>query len=97
LLVALAVLGLQAAIYLRGEYLEKEMQLARSAQTDWLPGNVPLPYVDFAAGIVAADHVGGDFYDLFETHAGQISIVLGDISGKGIPAALLASVVQGSI
>ncbi len=46
---------------------------------------------------IAADHVGGDFYDIFEAEPGKIAIVLGDVSGKGIPAALLVSVLQGAI
>jgi phosphoserine phosphatase RsbU/P len=53
--------------------------------------------VDFAASVATADHVGGDFYDIFEADSGKIAIVLGDVSGKGIPAALLVSVVQGAI
>jgi len=74
------------------------MRLARSVQSDLLPKAASVsPCIDFAASAVAADHVGGDFYDLFETDSGKVSIVLGDVSGKGIPAALLASVLQGAI
>ncbi|HEX4808568.1 MAG TPA: PP2C family protein-serine/threonine phosphatase [Bryobacteraceae bacterium] len=42
-------------------------------------------------------HVGGDFYDIFEAESGKVVIVLGDVSGKGVPAALLVSVLQGAI
>lgn len=98
LLASMIVLGLRAPIYLRGKYLEREMQLARHVQGELLPKATSVsPHIEFAAAAVAADHVGGDFYDVFETDSGKISIVLGDISGKGIPAALLASVVQGAI
>ncbi len=98
LLVAMIVMGLRAPLYLRGNYLEREMQLARRVQSDLLPKTASVsPYVEFAASAIAADHVGGDFYDLFEADSGKVSIVLGDVSGKGIPAALLASVVQGAI
>ena len=98
LLAAMIVMGLRAPVYLRGNYLEREMQLARCVQSDLLPKAASVsPYIDFAASAVAADHVGGDFYDLFETDSAKVSIVLGDVSGKGIPAALLASVVQGAI
>jgi sigma-B regulation protein RsbU (phosphoserine phosphatase) len=46
---------------------------------------------------MAADHVGGDFYDIFEAYPNQTAIVLGDVSGKGVSAALLVSVLQGAI
>jgi hypothetical protein len=41
--------------------------------------------------------VGGDFYDVFEAETGQTAIVLGDVSGKGVPAALLVSMLHGAI
>jgi serine phosphatase RsbU (regulator of sigma subunit) len=98
LLVALAVIGLRAPNYLRGKYLENEMQIARHVQSDLLPKPVGVsPHVEFAAAAMAADTVGGDFHDIFETDSGKISLVLGDASGKGVPAALLASVIQGAI
>jgi hypothetical protein len=98
LLAAMIVMGVRAPVHLRGEYLEREMQLARRVQGDLLPKAVSVsPHIEFAAEAVAADHVGGDFYDLFETESGKVTILLGDVSGKGIPAALLASVVQGAV
>lgn len=98
LLVSVAVIGLRAPYYFRGKYLERELQLAKRVQSDLQPKphSIPSP-VKFAALAVAADHVGGDFYDLFEADSGKIAIVLGDVSGKGIPAALLVSVLQGAI
>ena len=98
LLASMAVIGLRAPNYLRGKYLERELQLARRVQNDLQPKAVSVsPYIDFAATAAAADHVGGDFYDIFETDSGRIAIVLGDVSGKGVSAALLVSVVQGAI
>jgi sigma-B regulation protein RsbU (phosphoserine phosphatase) len=41
--------------------------------------------------------VGGDLYDVFETDDGEVALVLGDVSGKGLPAALLMGVVQGAV
>ncbi|HEY3743205.1 MAG TPA: PP2C family protein-serine/threonine phosphatase [Bryobacteraceae bacterium] len=98
LLLALAVIGLRAPRYLRGRYLEGELQLAKRVQGDLQPKprSIP-PCVEFAASAVAADHVGGDFYDIFETDSGKVVIVLGDVSGKGVSAALLVSVIQGAI
>ena len=98
LLVSVAVIGLRAPHYLRGKYLESELQLARRVQSDLQPKPHSVsPHVEFAASAVAADHVGGDFYDIFEAASGQIAIVLGDVSGKGVSAALLVSVLQGAI
>jgi hypothetical protein len=98
LLVSLAVIGFRAPHYVRGKYLESEMQLAKRVQGDLQPKPRSVsPHVEFAARAVAADHVGGDFYDIFEVESGKVAIVLGDVSGKGVPAALLVSVLHGAI
>jgi sigma-B regulation protein RsbU (phosphoserine phosphatase) len=98
LLVSLAVIGLRSPQYFRGKYLETELQLARRVQSDLRPKSQALsPHLQFAASAISADHVGGDFYDIFEAESGEIAIVLGDVSGKGIPAALLVSVIHGAI
>lgn len=74
------------------------MRLAKRVQSDLQPKVRSVsPYIEFAARAIAADHIGGDFYDIFEGEAGKIVIVLGDVSGKGVPAALLVSVLQGAI
>lgn len=98
LLLALTILALRMRQYVRGNYLEGELQLAKRVQANLQPKpqSVP-PEIDFAALAASADHVGGDFYDVFELEPGKIAIVLGDASGKGIPAALLASVLHGAI
>jgi sigma-B regulation protein RsbU (phosphoserine phosphatase) len=98
LLVSLAIIVLRARSYLRGRYLENELQLARRVQRDLQPKPASISSaVNFAASATAADHIGGDFYDIFELESGEIGIVLGDVSGKGVPAALLVSVLQGAI
>jgi hypothetical protein len=98
LLAALAMIALRAPHYLRGQHLESELQLARRVQNDLQPKPHSVSsHVDFAASAIAADHVGGDFYDIFEAEPGKIAIVLGDVSGKGVPAALLVNVLQGAI
>jgi len=98
LLASVVVIGLRAPHYFRGKYLEKELQLARRVQSDLQPKPDSVSaYVDFAARAMAADHVGGDFYDIFEAEPGKIAVVLGDVSGKGVPAALLVSVLHGAI
>jgi sigma-B regulation protein RsbU (phosphoserine phosphatase) len=98
LLAAIAVIGFRTPNYLRGKYLDKEMALARQVQDNLLPKAASVsPDVEFASAAVAADQVGGDFHDIFLTDSGRVSLVLGDASGKGISAALLASVIQGAI
>jgi serine phosphatase RsbU (regulator of sigma subunit) len=98
LLLSVAVIGLHAPHYVRGKYLESELKLAKRVQSDLQPKSCSVsPHVEFAARAVAADHVGGDFYDIFEAESGKVVIVLGDVSGKGVPAALLVSVLQGAI
>ena len=67
LLIAVAVIGLRTPQYLRGKYLESELLLAKRVQRDLQPKpNSISADVEFAASAVAADHVGGDFYDIFE-------------------------------
>jgi Stage II sporulation protein E (SpoIIE) len=98
LLLSVMVIGIRTPSYIRGKYLERELELAKRVQNDLQPKPLPVsPSVDFAASAQAADHVGGDFHDVFETAAGKIAIVLGDVSGKGVPAALLVSVLHGAI
>ena len=74
------------------EHLQKELQIARSLQASMLPRNfAELSRVE-GAGIFAimdpAKDVGGDFYDAFATGPDRIFVAIGDVSGKGIPAAL---------
>jgi serine phosphatase RsbU (regulator of sigma subunit) len=98
LLISVAVIGLRTPQYLRGKYLESELLLAKRVQRDLQPQPHSLSAdVIFAAAAIAADHVGGDFYDIFEAAPGTTAIVLGDVSGKGVSAALLVSVLQGAI
>jgi serine phosphatase RsbU (regulator of sigma subunit) len=98
LLAAMAVIGFRTPRYLRGKYLEKELDLARRVQSALLPTAVAIsPHLEFASVAIAADQVGGDFLDVFEIDTGRLSLVLGDVSGKGMSSALLASVVQGAI
>ena len=98
LLGAVIVLGLRFPHYMRGRRVEQELSLARRVQLDLFPSEdaatVALP---FAARCVPALQVGGDLYDVFETDDGEVALVLGDVSGKGLPAALLMGVVQGAV
>jgi sigma-B regulation protein RsbU (phosphoserine phosphatase) len=67
-------------------------------QRDLLPSTRNLPeQFQLAAEYQPAAHLSGDFYDLLPAGAEGAAFVLGDVSGKGIPAALLMGVLQGAI
>lgn len=71
------------------ERLERELQVAADIQLSILPDVLPVvPGFDFGACILPARRVGGDFYDVFQIHESQASIVIGDVADKGVPAAL---------
>jgi sigma-B regulation protein RsbU (phosphoserine phosphatase) len=72
--------------------------VARRVQQDLLPRECPdCTGLDFAVEFLPAFEVGGDFYDIFRVPNGDIALVLGDVSGKGLPAALLMGVSHGAI
>ena len=72
------------------ERLEEELRIARQIQQAFLPQDLPtLPGWQLAAYYQPAHEVGGDFYDFLTFADGRLGIVMGDVSGKGIPAALL--------
>ena len=69
--------------------IESEVKMATLVQEGFLPEATPdIPDFKFAAKTVPAKFVGGDFYDFIELEQGRLGIVLGDVSGKGVSAAL---------
>ena len=70
--------------------IEQELELARTIQDSALPKNFVFPRNDFEvyATMHPAREVGGDFYDFFFVDLNRIALVIADVSGKGIPAAL---------
>jgi sigma-B regulation protein RsbU (phosphoserine phosphatase) len=84
--------------YVRGQQIEGQLDLARRVQTDMLPArSKSIGRVDFAADCIPAWDVGGDYCDVFNAGAGNVAVVIGDISGKGISAALLMALIHGAI
>jgi len=80
------------------ETLRRDIALASDVQRRLLPDAPPHSQsVDFAAASVPARRIGGDYYDFVELRDGRIGIALADVSGKGVPAALIMSVVQASL
>jgi phosphoserine phosphatase RsbU/P len=73
--------------------LEEELEAARKLQMAMVPQSFPAPSAQFPVDLYAfmepAREVGGDLYDFFVTEAGTLCFLVGDVSGKGMPAALL--------
>ena len=80
------------------ETLRRDIALASDVQRRLLPEAPPrVECADFAAVSVPARRIGGDYYDFVELGDGRIGIALADVSGKGVAAALIMSVVQASL
>jgi serine phosphatase RsbU (regulator of sigma subunit)/anti-sigma regulatory factor (Ser/Thr protein kinase) len=72
------------------ERIEQEMAVAQLIQQQFLPNDLPdLPGWHVAAYYRPARAVGGDFYDFIALPGGQVGIVVGDVTDKGVPAALV--------
>ena len=70
--------------------VDQELSFAREIQNSFLPQELPeVPGLGFSATYRPALNIGGDFYDVLEIGPDEIYFVVGDVSGKGIPAALL--------
>ncbi|MFI5372362.1 MAG: PP2C family protein-serine/threonine phosphatase, partial [Candidatus Eisenbacteria bacterium] len=71
---------------------DREMQLARNIQRSFLLSEFPVrPRVDVHAENVSSREVSGDFYDVVSAGDGTLLLTIADVSGKGVPAALLSS------
>ena len=104
----LSLLANQAAIALQNahlhrqalekERLERELELAADIQRRLLPEVVPqVEGVELAGWSRPARHVGGDYYNLMSLPGGRVGAVLADVSGKGMPAALMVSTVHSAL
>ncbi|CAM3187724.1 PP2C family protein-serine/threonine phosphatase [Rhodothermus bifroesti] len=75
--------------------LEREMQLARQIQQRLLPRQLPqVPGVELAACARTSQQVGGDYYDVLQEPGGSLRLAIADVTGKGLPAALLMANLQ---
>ena len=93
---ALALQNAEAvsALLMRNK-LEFDLRLASSIQRYLLPENLPqTESLEFAVKYLPQQLIGGDFYDFFKLPHGKIGVVIGDVSGKGIPAAILMALCQ---
>jgi sigma-B regulation protein RsbU (phosphoserine phosphatase) len=76
--------------------LERDLALARELQFRLLPPSMPkLENLEVAAKFVPARAIGGDLYDFVHYSGSRLGIVIGDVSGKGAPAAIYAALVSG--
>jgi phosphoserine phosphatase RsbU/P len=76
--------------------LERDMQMAHELQLRLLPQKNPkLAKLEVAAKFIPARAIGGDLYDFFSYSSSRMGIVIGDVSGKGAPAAIYAALVSG--
>ncbi len=102
----LAAISLQAAVVLqnaayhaerlREERLRQEVMLARDIQQQFLPGDFDVigPTAELFARCHPAREVSGDLYDFFRLPDGRFAFFVGDVSGKGMPAALFMIAVR---
>lgn len=80
------------------ETVERELALAEETQKALLPSVIPVVEGwQLAAFSIPTRYVGGDFYDFLLSPSGTLVGVLGDVSGKGVAAALLSSMILGSL
>ncbi len=76
--------------------LERDLALARELQMRLLPQTLPKPaHLELAAKFVPARAIGGDLYDFIPYSLSRLGIAIGDVSGKGAPAAIYAALVSG--
>jgi phosphoserine phosphatase RsbU/P len=75
---------------LEKELFQKQLQLAREVQSCLFPDNPPnIEGYDIAGVCIPAEEVGGDYYDFLELPQKGLGIIVADVSGHGIPSALM--------
>jgi serine phosphatase RsbU (regulator of sigma subunit) len=80
------------------ERIRRELELGRQIQHEMLPhAPLRLGLTEVKGVSVPAREVGGDFFNYFEVASGQIALLVGDVSGKGVGAALLMANIQASL
>jgi len=80
------------------ERLARELELCRQIQNEMLPhGPLKLGLAEIAGVSIPAREVGGDFFNYFPLADGRIAVLVGDVSGKGVGAALLMANIQATL
>jgi serine phosphatase RsbU (regulator of sigma subunit) len=77
---------------LKRELLDRDLALARRVQQDFLPQRPPeVPGYGFAVEYTPAQAVGGDFFDFIQLSPTHVAVIAGDVSGKGVSAAIFGA------
>jgi phosphoserine phosphatase RsbU/P len=80
------------------ERLNRELEIAKEVQEYLFPQRLPsVPGLDYCGRCRPAREVGGDYYDFLELPEGRLGIAVGDVSGKGIGAALMMASLEASL
>jgi sigma-B regulation protein RsbU (phosphoserine phosphatase) len=80
------------------ERLDKELQVAAEIQRLLIPQQMPvLPFLDISATYIPCKEVGGDFYDVLQLDDDRLIFIIADVSGKGIPGAMVVSNMQATL
>jgi hypothetical protein len=96
-----AVLAILALGYARSrrdeERFESELEAARTVQKVLIPDEIPsVPGFQIQTVYIPASQVGGDFFQIIALRSGGVLVVIGDVSGKGMPAAMTVSLLVGT-
>ena len=98
LLGSLVMMRIRFKAYVAGQYLARQMEHARRVQQDLLPSALTSRNDFEISGMCTpASELNGDFYDVFQVRGTGTAFVVGDVAGKGVPAAMLAGVIQGAV
>ena len=85
-------------LLVKQERLARELELCRQIQNEMLPhGPLKLGLAEIAGVSIPAREVGGDFFNYFPLADGRIAVLVGDVSGKGVGAALLMANIQATL
>src|SRR5215831_12284107 len=80
------------------ERLNRELEIAREVQEHLFPQRLPpAPGLDYCGQCRPAREVGGDYYDFLDLPDGRLGIAIGDVSGKGVGAALMMASLEASL
>jgi sigma-B regulation protein RsbU (phosphoserine phosphatase) len=80
------------------ERLNRELEIAREVQEHFFPQRLPpVSGLDYCGRCRPAREVGGDYYDFLELPEGRLGIAIGDVSGKGVGAALMMAGLEASL
>src|ERR1700722_7648946 len=91
----LGLRGIREQLALQLQTIQKELETARQIQLSILPAEVPkLEGLDIAARYIPMTSVAGDFYDFIMVDEKHLGILIADVSGHGMPAALIASMLK---